>query len=210
MTEYPVSRATKFDSESNFLVYVSYLALALLLVSLPGFYIYAGFKDNIDDVQLFWLSEDELEYTEKDSSIQCALLDNEWRTYRFPINANPLSISKLRLDFVREFSVAATVEVRAIQAATVDMGNASSVKIANAECVACRVNQHPDLLSIDQIEFDPYVQFSVVPSLMAATEFVQLEMRIMPRRINPINWFTRKAETNTFNSACRLANIVDD
>lgn len=207
MTEYSISRATQSDLESNFLVYVTYFALALFLL-LPlvvflGFYTHAGFKDKIDDVQLFWLSTGILQFTEGNSSVQCALLDSEWHAYRFPVSADSASISKLRLDFVREFSVAAAVGVRAIQAVTTNVDNISRVKIADAECNACRVVQQADLLNIDQIEFDPFVQFSVVPPLTAATKFVQLEMRIMPRSLGPLNWILRRTAPNSSNLSCK-------
>ena len=207
MTEHLISRATQSDSESNFLVYVTYFVLVLILL-LPlagflGFYTHAGFKDTIDDVQLFWLSTGILDYTEGSSSVQCALLDSEWHVYRFPVSAESAPISKLRLDFVREFSVAAAVGVRAIQAVTTNVDNISRVKIKDAECNACRVVQQADLLSIDQIGFDPFLQFSVVPPLTAATEFIQLEMRIMPRRIGPLNWILRRTEPITSKLSCR-------
>jgi hypothetical protein len=210
MTKHSVSRATEFDSQSNFLVYITYLTFTLLLLLLPGAYIYSDFEDNIDNIQLFWLSAGLSDYTEKESSVQCALLDGEWHTYRFPIVSEQFPISKLRLDFVREFSVAATVEVRAIQSLTADFKQTSRIEFEEIECSGCRVIQHSGLLSIDQIEFDPFAQFSAVPPLTTAIDIVQLEMRIEPGRINPLSWFMRKAETGTFNSACRLANIEDN
>jgi hypothetical protein len=201
-----IRRTTQSDSESNFLVYVTWFALALFLL-LPlvvflWFYTHAGFKDTIDDVQLFWLSMGKLDYSEGNSSVQCAALDSEWHTYRFPVSADSASISKLRLDFVREFSVAEEVGVRAIKAATASTGAISRVKIEDAECDACRVVQQADLLSIDHIESDPFVQFGVVPPLTAATEFVQLEMRIVPRRLGPLNWILRRTAPNSSKLAC--------
>jgi hypothetical protein len=211
MMDHSISRATQADLESTFLVYVTWCALVLFLlwplVVFLVFYIHSGFKDNIDDVQLFWLPNDIPHYAEGNSSVQCALLDGEWHTYRFPVSgADAASISKLRLDFVREFSVAAAVDVRDIQAATTNVDQSLRVKIEDAECSACRVVQQTDLLSVDQIEFDPFVEFHLLPPLTTATEFIQLEMRIVPRRLGPLNWIMRRVETNTFNlSSCRAS-----
>lgn len=160
------------------------------------------FGGNIDDAQLFWQSEDGLKFTEENSSVQCAVLDNEWRIYRFPISADSTSISKLRLDFVREFSFVATVDVRAILAGTSNTENTLRVKIGDVECNACRVTHNGELLSIDKLEFDPFVQFSVAPPLSPALEFVQLEMRIEPRRMGPLNWLTQRVRADTSIPSC--------
>ena len=66
------------------------------------------------------------------------------------------------------------VDLRVIQAGTGNMENTPEIENEDIECTACRVMHSSERLSIDKLEFDPFVQYSIVPPMSSGMEFIQL------------------------------------
>jgi hypothetical protein len=205
-------------SRTDFLVFAAYFGWGCLAIFVFYFYIILGFTTKAYYyVQVYWETDSAPGYSEANSSFQCGVRESEWQTHRFFTGDERGTISRLRLDFVRSHLTAASVEVRNLKLAYAsDAPRPVAANMTDLSCTSCRFSQNTDRIYIDKIEFDPFIEFNfelaseevVIPELVLSSErdlegevrseglleLVELDMRIKPRRMNPISWISNMLE----------------
>lgn len=218
---------TDISSQSNdkpradFLVYTAYFGWASLLALLIYFYIVSG-TASWSEVQVYWPTDPGPSYSEANSSTQCAYLDGDWHQYRFAVGDDQNSLKRLRLDFVHQYFVASAVEVRGLKLMPAESAtDYVTADMTGIECTSCSYTQNDGQFYIDDIEFDPYLEFSFEAAMVQQPEldtepsevmggglpfkFIELEIRIEPRRPNPLDWFSAVTDKTNMYSACGLS-----
>jgi hypothetical protein len=214
---------------TDFLVFAAYFGWGCLAILIVYYYFISGFTEKAYYVQVYWQTDSAPGYSEASSSVQCGIRDSEWHTYRFFLGDDLGEIPRLRLDFVRAHLTAASVEVRNLKLAYArDDSLPVAANMMNLNCTACRFSQNTDRIYIDEIEFDPFIEFDFElaseqvdtpdlglssesdPDFMrevrseAPLELVELDMRIDPRKTSPISWLSGVLGKSILYSECGL------
>ena len=214
-------------SGTDFLVFAAYFGWGCLAIFIVYYYIISGSTAKAYYVQVYWETDSSRGYSEANSSVQCGVRESEWQTYRFFTGDEQGTISRLRLDFLRSYLTAGSVEVRNLKLAYAnDAPWPVAANMTDLSCTSCRFSQNTDRIYIDEIEFDPFIEFNfelaseevVIPELVLSSErdfeggvrsegpleLVELDMRIEPRLMNPIFWISTMLGQPMLYSECGL------
>ncbi len=160
-----------------------FLVPAVLVLLFLVVYFYNGMVVHENTMQLYWHGDGQT-YREADSLRQCAMMDGEWRDYKFDTGGE--GVTQARLDPVGDGSLAQSIEIRRIAFYDGEKESWQEIGLGSWACQGCEVGYSGGILVVEPDGIDPWM--ALPPAEDGVISRVLVGARIMPARLWPWRW----------------------